>query len=128
MIGFSAGGHLVVASAINFDKRSYEPIDAIDQVSCKPDFAVAVYPGYLNEQKSSAVASEMRIPKGTCPVMLVHASDDTVSNVENSVGMYMALEKAGVSTELHVYASGEHGFGVRKTSKPVSTWTNKSMY
>jgi len=57
----------------------------------------------------------------------VHAGDDTVSNVENSVGMYMALEKAGVPTELHVYASGEHGFGVRKSAKPVSAWTNRCV-
>jgi acetyl esterase/lipase len=127
MVGFSAGGHLVIATALNFDKRAYEPIDAIDKVSCRPDFVVAVYPGYLNEQKSNAVAAATRIPNGTCPVMLVHASDDTVSNVENSVGMYSALEKAGVQTELHVYAVGEHGFGVRKSTKPVSTWTDRCV-
>jgi acetyl esterase/lipase len=127
IVGFSAGGHLVIASAVNFDKRAYEAVDAVDKVSCRPDFGVAVYPGYLNEMKSNAVAAEMRIPKDTCPVMLVHAGDDTVSNVENSVGMYMALEKAGVPTELHVYASGEHGFGVRKSAKPVSTWTTRCL-
>jgi len=127
MVGFSAGGHLVIATAVNFDKRAYEPIDAVDKVSCRPDFGVAVYPGYLNEEKSNAVAAKMRIPEGTCPIMLVHASDDTVSNVENSVGMYAALKHAGVPAELHVYVLGEHGFGVRKSSNPVSTWTDRCI-
>jgi acetyl esterase/lipase len=127
MVGFSAGGHLVIATAINFEKRSYDPIDAIDKVSCRPDFAVAVYPGYLNEKKSNAVAASLHIPANTCPIMLVHAGDDTVSNVENSVGMYMALQNAGISTELHIYTAGEHGFGVRKSAKPVSTWTDRCI-
>ena len=103
MVGFSAGGHLVIATATNFEKRTYDPVDAIDKVSSRPDFVVGVYSGYLNEQKSNAVAADMHIPKTTCPVMLVHAGDDTVSNVENSVGMYLALQKVGVTTELHVY-------------------------
>ena len=109
------------------EKRAYEPIDAIDQFSCRPDFGVAVYPGYLNEKKSDAVAASLHFPANTCPIMLVHAGDDTVSNVENSVGMYEALQHAGITTELHIYSAGEHGFGVRKSSMPVSTWTNRCI-
>lgn len=127
MVGFSAGGHLVLATATHFDKRAYEPIDAIDKVSCRPDFVVAVYPGYLVDKDTGALASYMRIPAGTPPVMLVHANDDTVAGAENSAVMYLALKRAGVAAELHIYATGEHGFGVRKSSKPCSTWTERCV-
>ena len=134
ILGFSAGGHLAVAAATQFDKRAYEPIDDIDKVSCRPDFAVAVYPGYFIEQPSAGVetnkdtlASYMRIPTGTPPVFLVHASDDPVAGAENSVVMYLALKRANVPTELHVYAQGRHGFGVRKSNLPCSTWTERCV-
>ena len=126
MVGFSAGGHLVLSTATNFDKRAYEPIDAVDTVSCRPDFAVAVYPGYL-ASKAGSLESYMRIPPGTPPIMLVHANDDTVASAENSAVMYLALKRAGIPVELHVYAAGEHGFGVRKSAKPVSTWTDRCV-
>ena len=124
MVGFSAGGHLAIATATNFDRRGYEPIDDIDKVSCRPDFVVPVYSGYFVENGTHSLVPSIRIPDGTPPVLLVHASDDHVSDVENSVLMYLALKRAGVSAELHVYAQGGHGFGVRRTSKPCSTWTD----
>jgi len=111
ILGFSAGGHLAVAIATRFDQRAYEPIDEIDKISCRPDFAVAVYPGYLIEQQPAGVeinkdvlAPYIRIPKETPPIFLVHASDDTVAGAENCVVMYLALKRAGVAAELHVYA------------------------
>ena len=117
---FSAGGHLAIATATHFDERGYEPIDEIDKASCRPDFAGAIYPGYLIEQKSAGVetskdvlAPYIRIPKETPPIFLVHASDDPVAGAENSVVMYLALKRANVPAELHVYAQGGHGFGVR---------------
>jgi acetyl esterase/lipase len=132
VIGFSAGGHLAIATATQFDESSYEPIDEIDKTSCRPDFAGAIYPGYFIEQQRAGVemskgtlASYMRIPKETPPIFLVHASDDPVSGVENSVVMCAALKGANVPTELHVYAQGGHGFGVRKSSLPCSTWTDR---
>ena len=127
MVGFSAGGHLVLATATNFDKRAYEPIDAIDKVSCRPDFAVSVYPGYLAAKDTGLLESYMRIPAGTPPVFLVHASDDTMATAEHSVVMYLALKRAGVPTELHVYAKGGHGFGVRKSGQPCCTWTERCI-
>lgn len=125
MVGFSAGGHLTLATATNFDRRAYAPIDAIDEVSCRPDFAVPVYSGYLAEKDLATLASYINIPDGTPPVFLVHASDDDVSEVEHSAVAYLALKRAGVSAELHIYAAGGHGFGVRKSELPVSTWTER---
>jgi acetyl esterase/lipase len=134
ILGFSAGGHLAVATATHFDRRAYEPIDEIDKLSCRPDFAVAVYPGYLIEQQPAGVeinkdslAPYIRIPKETPPIFLVHATDDPVAGAENSVVMYLALKRANVTAELHVYAHGGHGFGVRKSSLPCSTWTDRCV-
>ena len=127
MVGFSVGGHLTLTTATHFDRRAYEPIDAVDQVSCRPDFAVAVYPGLVVLKGTEVLAPYVRIPAGTPPVLLVHAADDEVASADNSVLMYQALRKAGISTELHVYASGGHGFGVRKSDRPCSTWTERCL-
>ena len=123
MVGFSAGGHLALAVATSFETRSYEPIDEIDRVSCRPDFAVAVYPGYLVRKETGLLAEHMNIRARTPPVFLVHASDDSVADAENSVGMYLALKRVGIPAELHVYAKGEHGFGVRQKGQPTDAWT-----
>jgi acetyl esterase/lipase len=127
MVGFSAGGHLAGATATNFDKRAYEPIDEIDKFSCRPDFAVMLYSGYLKVKDKDEVSADLRISTQTPPILLVHASDDTVSSVEHSVIMYLALKRAKVPTELHVYASGGHGFGVRRSDLPCSTWTERCV-
>jgi acetyl esterase/lipase len=129
IVGFSAGGHLAVATATNFDRRAYEPIDEIDRVSCRPDFAVAVYPGYLvpEDTNTDTLAAYIRIPKQTPPMFFVHAGDDPESGPENSAAMYLALKKAGISAELHLYATGGHGFGVRKSDRPCSTWTDRCV-
>jgi acetyl esterase/lipase len=123
IVGFSAGGHLAIATATSFDKRTYQPIDDIDKVSCRPDFAVPVYSGYLKSEDSEALAAHLRVPAGTPPVFLAHGSADPVSPPEHSVIMYLALRRAGVSTELHVYAGALHGFGARPVSNPCGTWT-----
>ncbi len=124
MLGFSAGGHLTAATTTNFDRRAYEPMDAIDKISCRPDFAVLVYPGYLAEKDGSRLKPDIRVSKETPPVFLAHAGDDRVSP-ENSVQMYLALKRAGVPAELHIYSSGGHGFGLRPSDKPCSTWPKR---
>lgn len=123
LIGFSAGGHLAIATATSFDRRSYEPLDEIDQVSCRPDFAVAAYSGYLKAKDSLAIAPGLRVPERTPPVFLVHGSKDPISPPSHSVVMYLALQQANVPAELHIYASTTHDFGVRPAGRPYGRWT-----
>ena len=126
MVGFSAGGHLAFATATNFEKRTYEPIDAIDEVSCRPDFAIGCYSGYLKAKDKDEIWPGLRIPAGTPPILLAHANDDSPkvggSDAENSAIMYLALKRAGIPVELHIYASGNHDFGVRQNEKLPSSW------
>jgi acetyl esterase/lipase len=123
MVGFSAGGHLAIATATSFDKRTYEPIDAIDKISCRPDFAILVYPGYLKAKDKDELAPGLLIPAETPPIFLAHGGADIIAGPEHSVVMYQALKRAGVPAELHIYAGAAHDFGVRKSDHPCSTWT-----
>ncbi len=123
MIGFSAGAHLTGSAATNFDKRAYESIDAIDEVSCRPDFGILAYPDWLKLKDRDELAPGIRVSAKTPPLFFVHASDDAVSKVDNSVVMYLALKRAGVPAELHAYASGGHGFAVRQGANPCTAWT-----
>jgi acetyl esterase/lipase len=113
---------LAIATATSFEKRAYEPKDDIDKVSCRPDFAVAVYSGYLKATDKDELATGLKIPKGTPPIFLAHGGDDLVSPPEHSVLMYLALKRAGIPAELHVYAGATHGFGVRSGDFPYATW------
>ena len=123
IVGFSAGGHLAIATATSFEKRTYEPMDEIDKISCRPDFAILAYSGYLKAKDKDELAPGLHIPANTPPVFLVHGSDDIISPPEHSVLMYLALKRAGVPAELHIYAGAAHDFGVRKSDHPCSTWT-----
>ena len=123
IVGFSAGGHLAIATATSFDKRTYEPVDDVDKISCRPDFAIPVYSGYLKPKDKDEIAPGRSVPTNTPPVFLVHGSDDIVSPPEHSLFMYLALKRAGVPTELHIYANTTHDFGVRTNDRPYSTWT-----
>ena len=122
ILGFSAGGHLSAATATNSDKRHYDQVDEIDDVNCRPDFAVLVYPAYLTE--GDGLAPEIRVTADSPPTFFAHASDDRISS-ENSITMYLALKKAKVPAELHIYASGGHGFGLRPSEHPASTWPQR---
>ena len=122
MVGFSAGGHLALATATGFNGRSYPKIDAVDDASCRPDFAVLCYSGYLKDTDCDRISDGIHIPPDTPPVFLTHAGDDSESDVAHSVIMFLALHRAGISTELHVYAAGEHDFGVRRNEKLPSSW------
>jgi acetyl esterase/lipase len=123
IVGFSAGGHLAMATATSFAKRTYEPIDAIDKVSCRPDFAIVAYPGYLKAKDKDELAPGIHVPAGTSPMFLVHGGADLISPPEGSALLYLALKRAGVPAELHIYAGAAHDFGVRKSEQACSTWT-----
>jgi acetyl esterase/lipase len=127
IVGFSAGGHLAIATATRFEKRTYEPIDAVDQVSCRPDFAIAVYSGYLKAKDKEELAPGLRVPAGTPPIFLAHGGADIISPPEHSVLMYLALKRAGIPAELHIYAGAAHDFAVRKVDHPCSTWTERCI-
>jgi len=123
IVGFSAGGHLAIATATQFEKRAYEPIDAIDKIDCRPNFAILVYPGYLKPKDKNELAPGLRIPAKTPPIFLVHGGQDIISPPEHSVVMYSALRRAGIAAELHIYATATHDFGVRPSDQPCSNWT-----
>ena len=123
IIGFSAGGHLAIASATQFEKRTYKPLDEVDKVSCRPDFAILAYPGYLKAKDKEELSPALSIPPGTPPVFLVHGDEDIISTPQHSVVMYLALKRAGVSAELHVYAGSAHDFAVRTNDHLCSGWT-----
>ena len=129
LVGFSAGGHLAVATATSFEQKTYEPVDELDKTSCRPDFAIGVYSGYLKAKDKDEVAPYFQhIPAGTPPIFLAHGGADIISPPEHSVLFYLALQKAGVPAELHVYATAAHDFGVRPSDHPCSTWTQACVH
>lgn len=122
VLGFSAGAHLAAALSTHFDKRLYDPIDAADQISCRPDFAAIVYPGYLAiAEQNFAANADIHPTEQTPPSFIVQAEDDPV-HVENSTVYFLALKNAKVPAELHLYAQGGHGYGLRRTELPVTAW------
>ena len=123
VIGFSAGGHMVAAISTHFDKRSYLAVDAADKESCRPDFAIACYPGHLwKEDKGFVLNPNVPVTTDTPPTFLVHAENDSINHVNNSLVYYIALKKAGVPVEMHLYAQGEHAFGLRRPEFAVAEW------
>jgi acetyl esterase/lipase len=125
VIGFSAGGHMVAAISTHFAKRAYAGVDAADKESCRPDFAVALYPGHLSlAENSIALNPDIRthITAQTSPTFLLQNENDDSDRVEDSLSYYVALKKAGVPVEMHLYAEGGHGFGLRRTRLPATAW------
>jgi acetyl esterase/lipase len=144
VLGFSAGGHLSAAISTHFTRRLYPAVDAADKESCRPDFAVAIYPGHLslsaaewdatqgakkfvvphpaNADKELALNPEVPVTSQTPPTFLLQAEDDHVDNVDDSVAYYIALKNAGVPAEMHLYAQGGHAFGLRRTKFPITEW------
>jgi acetyl esterase/lipase len=124
VLGFSAGGHLVAAISTHFDKRLYPAVDEADMESCRPDFGVAVYPGHMLENTSKDFDLNPAVPVSsqTPPMFLLQAEDDFIDPVQNSLVYFIALKKAGVAAEMHLYAHGGHAFGLRQTKFPITEW------
>jgi len=125
VMGFSAGGHLVAAMSVHFDKRLYAAVDQADQESCRPDFAVALYPGHLSFGKGVSALNpdiEHHLTRNAPPTFLLQNEDDNVDSVYDSLTYYLALKRTGVPVELHLYATGGHAFGLRRTDKAATEW------
>lgn len=125
VVGFSAGGHLVAAISTHFARRLYRAVDAADRQSCRPDFAIAVYPGHLSlGTKRTELNPAIPVTRRTPPTFIVQAENDPVDDVQNSLVYFAALKKAGVPVEMHLYAQGGHAFGLRPTQYPITRWPN----
>lgn len=147
VLGFSAGGHLVAAISNHLERRFYRAVDAADKESCRPDFAVAVYPGHLSLHAAEwdakqgtkkfvlphpehqtisdvylALNPDLRVTSRTPPTFLLQAEDDHVDSVYDSLAYFIALQKAGVPTEMHLYPYGGHAFGLRRTELAITEW------
>jgi acetyl esterase/lipase len=126
IMGFSAGAHLAAVAGGNSARRTYEAVDAADQASCRPDFVMLIYPAYLTVAKEGdQVAAELNVTSNTPPTLLVQTQDDVI-RVECSLFYYLALKQAKVPAELHVYASGGHGYGLRASREAVTTWPQRA--
>jgi dienelactone hydrolase len=124
ILGFSAGGHLAAWASTNHETLSYTAVDETDKLSGRPDFTVLVYPAYLVTKDQSALTPLIPVNDKTPPMFLVHAYDDPVT-ADSSVQMFLALKRAKVPAELHVYASGGHGYGMRPGPHAVVTWPKR---
>ena len=123
VLGFSAGGHLTAGISTHFERRLYSLIDAADNESCRPDFAIALYPGHLwIDEKQFELNPDIHVTRNTPPTFLLQAEDDHVDSVDHSLVYYIALKNAGVPVEMHLYAQGGHAFGLRATKLPISSW------
>jgi acetyl esterase/lipase len=125
VLGFSAGGYLVAEVSTRFNARLYAPIDAAEQESSRPDFAIAIYPGHLAMAENSIALNlniKSHITTQTPPTFLLQNEDDDVDSVEDALSYYMGLKAAKVPVELHAYAQGGHAFGLRPSKLPVSGW------
>jgi len=123
VLGFSAGGYLAAEISTNFEQRLYKPVDAADKESCRPDFAVAVYPGHLSVDGAPyKLNPNVPVTRGTPPTFLVQAEDDYVDGINQSLAYYIALKNARVPAEMHLYAHGGHAFGLRRTNLPITEW------
>jgi acetyl esterase/lipase len=120
VIGFSAGGYLV-AQTSNIFEPTYKLVDDADKLSSRPDFAVALYPGHLC-RTGATLDPGIHVTKQTPPTFLLQAWDDPVDEICNSTVYARALDDAGVQAEVHLFAKGRHGFGLRRTEHPVAMW------
>jgi acetyl esterase/lipase len=132
VLGFSAGGHVVAGVSTRFEQRLYPAIDAADKESCRPDFAMILFPGHLwaNEDLDPSTIKDekfelrpdIQVTRRTPPTFLVQAQNDDVDPVEESLAYYIALKNARVPVEMHLYAEGGHAFGLRRTKFPITKW------
>ncbi|MBL8173630.1 MAG: alpha/beta hydrolase [Bryobacterales bacterium] len=139
--GFSAGGHLASTASTHFDDGNPSAADAVERVGSRPDFAILAYPvisfttDYVHKgsrtnllgenpdpQLVRHLSNELQVTSRTPPTFLFHTNEDTGVPPENSVLYYLALRKAGVPAEMHIYEPGRHGVGLAPTHPVLSSW------
>lgn len=144
ILGFSAGGHLASTAATHFHTGRTDTTDKIDSTSCRPDFAVLVYPvisftewfthkGSMHnllgsdpsEEMMKKFSNELQVTPQTPPTFLIHTYGDTGVPAENSIYFYLALRKAKVPAEMHIYETGRHGFGLGADVPGTSSWPKR---
>jgi acetyl esterase/lipase len=126
ILGFSAGGHLAATLSNQYENRTYPRVDEADDVSCRPDFTLLIYPAYLVPRKGDdSLAPEVKVTPNTPPTFLAQTEDDGV-RVECSLFYYLALKNAKVPAEMHLYPDGGHGYGLRPSAHNVSHWPDRA--
>lgn len=121
VLGFSAGGSLSARASTLYNKKTYTPVDAADSSSARPDFAVLIYPAYLDLGANHSITPELQIDDHTPPTFLFATADDPYGN--SALVMAGALRDAKVNVELHFYARGGHGYGLRPGNSAAQAWT-----
>jgi acetyl esterase/lipase len=121
VMGFSAGAHLSAALNSGFAQRRYPVVDAADKASCRPDFVMLIYPGYLVEKGTTNLPPELKMSGKLAPTFIAQTEDDSVP-VEGSLFYYLALKQSQIPAEMHLFAKGGHGYGLRPTADPVTRW------
>ena len=125
ILGFSAGGNLTVMAGTHWDETTYPKQDTMDDLSCRPDFMIPIYPAYLGDEKTPGPLNPLvRVSKETPPTFIAVTHDDVLRGV-NAALFYIELKKADVLAELHIYTKGGHGYGLRPTENPVHTWPQR---
>ncbi|MGV3754686.1 MAG: alpha/beta hydrolase [Verrucomicrobiota bacterium] len=125
ILGFSAGGHLAAVASNNYEQRTYEKVDAADELGCRPDFSILIYPAYLTvKEQGDKLAPELPVSAKTPPTFLAMTEDDGV-RVESALFYYLALKNAKVPAEMHLYPTGGHGYGLRPSQHMVTTWPKR---
>lgn len=124
VMGFSAGGHLVADVSTNYRKRAYPVTDQMDTVNCRPDFGIVMFPGHMtfHTTKPYELNKTLPVDRYTPPMFLLQAGNDNVDTIQHSLVYYIALKKAGVPTEYHIYAEGGHAFGLKESAQKIPDW------
>ena len=125
VLGFSAGGHLSATLSNTASMPMIEGYDSMEGVRVRPDFTVLIYPAYLViKEENDAISPEVQPTKDTPPTFISISMDDPV-RVEGAIRYALELKTHGVPAELHIYPEGGHGYGLRRTQNPVTTWPDR---
>jgi len=120
VMGFSAGGSLSARASILFNKKTYKPVDKADSLSCRPSFTMLIYPAYLDQGPNLTLTPELKLNKDVPPLFIFQTADDPYGN--SALVMAGALRDQKLSVELHMLATGGHGYGLRKGKAAGETW------